>query len=244
MSVDINSILDTLIKKRRIVMIVLGGLIVLASIVGYIYQNKQNRQKEAASIYDRTWENIYTVIAEAQNPNSTPDRIQNVANLYIENISNLDTLIFDYPETISGARAALLVVRVAEEPALAPFLGSNTIESAATEALDKVKKYHPNFWSSAIAIAQAIRLEKTGQFAEANSFYEEALASDKKKFLSDFILISLARNKEIIQDSEGALKDYQSIVDNYPDSSWNNFALGKIFLLSQAGSSSAEATNP
>ncbi|MGL5721210.1 MAG: tetratricopeptide repeat protein [Brevinema sp.] len=245
MSVDINSILDTLIKKRRIVMIVLIAFVVVAAGVGYVYQNKENRQKEAASLYDRTWESVYTVIAEAQNPDTTPERMQSAASLYMENVSNLDTLVFDYPETVSGARAALLVVRIAEEPALVSFLGTNKIEAAAENALETVKKNHPDFWGSAVAIAEAIRYEKTGRFAEANTSYEEALASDKKKFLSDFILVSLARNKEILQDREGALKDYQSVVDDYPDSSWNNFVLGKIYLLSQTTNpSSIEVGTP
>lgn len=234
MSTDVNSIIETLIKKRMIVLSVLG-LIALSSLgAGYWIQTQQNREKEAANLYDRTWPNIYAVIGEMGNPESTAERRTTAANLYKESIASLDTIILDYPKTVAAARAALLVVRIAEEPMLKQLLGTDAFEAAQPGGLDLVKKAHPKFWSSVIHTAEAIRLEKQNQFAEANASYEAALASDKERFISDFLLVSIARNKEILNDVEGAVKDYQSLVDQYPSSPWNNFALGKIYLLSQA----------
>lgn len=235
---DINAVMDTLIKKRIIVLSVLGAVLAASLAAGYIYQSRKDKEDEAADLFDEAWQNIAAVVQDVQQPNHVhvpgDDHTVTVEKIYQRALETLDTLTLDYADTVAGARAALILIRISDEPTLKPLQGTNQLHYTVDGYLDEVKKKHPDFWGSAIYIAEGISYEKKGQFAEAIGSYESALKTDKKNYLSDYVLISIARNKEILNDVEGAVDAYQEMLDRFPLSSWGNFAMGKVYLLTQS----------
>lgn len=240
MSNRFEKIMNGLIKYRMIVLGVLGAIILLSIGAGFVYQNKIEQEKEASNIFDESWQKVYAVVNDMQQyPNGVyPPNHQNLPQaqqLYKEAITELDVLILDYPSTVAGARSALLLAVVGKQASLNQLLNNPDLSSTFSSEgyFDIVKKNHPNFWGAAISLAEGIQKEQVFDFANAINNYEEALILDKKKYIIDYILISIARNYEALNNKEKALEYYQQIEDDYPDSSWLSFAMGKIYLLSQ-----------
>ncbi len=233
-----ESFLDVLIKKRIIVLGVLGVILAGSFVGGYIYQSNIDKNKEASIIFDDTWQKLYAILGDIQSqPNQmyAPNHpnIPQVTSLYQESLSDLETLIFEYSGTTAGVRAALLVQMVLPLSNLNVLLSDQTVLGILEDGVESVKQKHPDFWGAMIAMNNGIIAEQTFDFASSLTSYKEALKLDKKNYLSDYIIIAIARNNEILGNKAEAIEYYQQIEDNYPESVWISFAMGKIYLLSQ-----------
>lgn len=244
MSLKLEKFLTVLIKNRIIVLLVMGGIVLLSFGTGYIYQLKLDQEKEASILFDDTWQKLYTVANDLQlqtNQTYTPGHpnIPQVTFLYNEVLVDLDVLVSEYPGTIGGARAAILVKMVQELYGLNILLVDQTLITtfATDNYLDTVKEKHPDFWGAILAMMDGIEAEKKIDFVSALTHYEKALKLDKKNFLGDYIIISMARNYDVLNNTDKAIEYYSKIEIEYPESVWLSFAMGKAHLLSQANKS-------
>ena len=244
MSSKLENFLTVLIKNRIIVLLVMGGIILLSFGAGYMYQLKLDQEKEASVLFDDAWQKFFTVVNDLQaQPNqmyaSGHPNVPQVIVLYNEVLVDLDILVSEYAGTISGAKSAILVEMVKTLPGLNVLLTDQTLITAfATEDyLDVVRKKHPNFWGAILEIMNGIEAERQIDFVSALTHYEKALELDKKKFLSDYIIISIARNYDVLNNTDKAIEYYSKIETEYPESVWLSLAMGKAHLLSQANKS-------
>ena len=240
MSSKLERVMTVLIKNRIIVLGVLGGILLLSIGTGVLYQKKIDQEKEAGLIFDEAWQKVFAVVSDMQQqPNGTyalnHPNIPQAQALYKEGVMDINTLTLDYPNTIAGARAALLLAVIGKQAPLNTLLNDPdlTLAFATEDYFAIVKEKHPKFWGAAIAMTEGIQAEQTFDFAKAITFYQEALALDKANYITDYALVSIARNYETLNNKEKALEYYQQIEDDYPLSSWLSFAMGKVYLLSQ-----------
>ncbi len=234
---SIENILNVLIKKRAIVLGVLAVILAGSFFAGYTYQKNVDRKNEASVIFDDTWQKIYAILNDIQ---SQPDQIYTAnspslpqaRSLYLESLSDLELLIYEYSDTIAGARSALLVQTVLSLSNLNSILPDQTILLTLAAGIEDVQQKHPEFWGAVIAMNNGIIAEQQFDFAKALNMYKEALNLDKKKYLHDYIIIAIARNNEVLGNVDEAINYYQQIEDDYPDSVWLPFAIGKKYILS------------
>jgi len=244
MSSKLENFLTVLIKNRIIVLIVMGGIIVLSFGIGYMYQLKLDQDKEASVLFDDTWQKLYTVANDLQaQPNQTyalgHQNIPQVTVLYNEVLVDLDVLVSEYAGTISGARAAILVEIVKTLSGLNILLADQTLITTFTadDYLDTIREKHPNFWGAVLTMMKGIEAERRMDFASALTHYEKALELDKKNFLGDYIIISMAKNYDVLNNTDKAIEYYKKIETEYPESVWLSLAMAKAHLLSQANKS-------
>ena len=244
MSSKLENFLTVLIKNRIIVLLVMGGIALLSFGIGYMYQLKLDQEKEASILFDDTWQKLFTVANDLQQqPNQTyaPGHVNipQVTVLYNEVLVDLDVLVSEYAGTIGGAKAAILVKTVKELYGLNILLADQTLITTFSTAdyLDTVKEKHPDFWGAILAMMDGIDAEKTMNFASALTYYEKALELDKKNFLGDYIIFSIARNHDVLNNKDKAIEYYKKIETDYPESVWLSSAMAKAYLLSQANSS-------
>ena len=244
MSSKLENLLTILIKNRIIVLLVMGGIVLLSFGAGYMYQLKLDQEKEASILFDDAWQKLYMVANDLQQqPNQTyaPGHVNvpQVTVLYGEVLVDLDILVSEYAETVSGAKAAILVKTVRELAGLNILLTDQTLITtfATPDYLDIVKEKHPDFWGAILAMMDGIDAEKIFDFAAALTYYEKALKLDKKNFLGDYIILSMARNYDVLNNTEKAIEYYNKIETDYPESVWLSTAMAKVHLLSQANSS-------
>ena len=252
MSSKLENFLTVLIKNRIIVLLVMGGIALLSFGIGYMYQLKIDQEKEASVLFDDTWQKLYMVANDLQQqPNQTyaPGHVNipQVTVLYNEVLVDLDILVSEYAGTIGGAKAAILVKTVRELAGLNILLTDKTLITtfATADYLDTVKEKHPDFWGAVLAMMDGIDAEKILDFASALKYYEKALELDKKNFLGDYIILSIARNYDVLNNTEKAIEYYNKIETDYPESVWLSTAMAKAYLLSQANKSNIikEETN-
>ena len=244
MSSKLENFLTVLIKNRIIVLMVMGGIALLSFGVGYMYQLKLDQEKEASILFDDTWQKLFTVVNDLQSqPNQMyaqgHPNIPQVTLLYNEVLVDLDILVSEYAGTISGAKAAILVETVKTLSGLNILLADQTLITTFVTAdyLDVVRKKHPNFWGAILAMMNGIEAERQMDFAAALINYEKALELDNKNFLGDYIIISIARNYDVLNNTGKAIEYYSKIETEYSESVWLSFAMGKAHLLSQANKS-------
>ena len=251
MSSKLENFLTVLIKNRIIVLLVMGGIALLSFGAGYMYQLKLDQEKEASILFDDAWQKLFTVVNDIQSqPNQMyapgHPNIPQVTLLYNEVLVDLDMLVSEYAGTVSGAKSAILVETVKTLTGLNVLLADQTLITtfAAVDYLDIVRKKHPNFWGAILSVMNGIEAERQIDFASALIHYEKALELDKKNFLGDYIIISIARNYDVLNNTDKAIEYYSRIETEYPESVWLSFAMGKAHLLSQAKKSNIiEKTN-
>lgn len=239
MSNKITAISDV-IKTKRLILLSCLGIILLGSLgIGLSYQNKMDKEKESAIYFDEAWQQVITVVndlSQQENKRYLPNdpKTKQVQQYFQQALETLDMLTLDFSRTTAGARAALLLVTIANQPELNAILADTNYLSLYTEEgyFDTLKKKHPKFWGAAIAMVEAVKAEQSGNFAQAITYYEEASKLDKQNYIQDYILISLARNYEILNDIENAKFYYQNLIDQFENSPWVNFAIAKVYLLS------------
>ena len=250
MSSKLEKLLTILINNRIIVLIVLGAIILVSFGAGYMYQLKIDQEKEASILFDDAWRKLYTVVNDLQSqPNQrySPGHanIPSVKKLYNEVLVDLDVLVSEYTSTISAAKSAILIKTVITLSNLNILLDDQTLITTfkANDYLDIVRKKHSNFWGAIISMIDGIEAEKTIDFSAALKHYENALKLDKKKYLRDYIIISIARSHDVLNNTDKAIEYYKKIEIEYPESVWLSFAMGKAYLLSQSKSNATEVTN-
>ncbi|MGL5956916.1 MAG: hypothetical protein ACRC0X_10040 [Brevinema sp.] len=240
METKVESFLNSLIKKRVLVLAVLGGVLVLSFLIGYIYQSNTTKEREAAILFDDTWQKIYAVINDIQaQPNQMytieSPTLPQAKNLYQQALNDLDILTTDYAGTTAGVRAVLLIQTILPLSNLNAIVDDPTIllSLGDSDYLESIKNKHPGFWGATLAMVDGINAEQRFDFATALDFYQQAMDLDKKKFLRDYIIIAIARNNEVLGNKDQAIEYYQMIEWDYPESVWLSFAMGKAYLLSQ-----------
>lgn len=243
METKIESVLNWLIKRRLYVLMSVGLILATSFFVGYIYQNKQTKEREARVLFDDTWQMAYAILNDMQkqpNQQYTPQSpsFAQVTNLYQKILVDLEILTLEYKDTVSGVKAALLVQTLLPLTNLNSLLSDQTVIASlsGSEYLDEIKDKHPDFWGSVLAMNQGVVAEQKLDYATALEFYQEALSLDRKKILGDYITVAIARNNEVLGNTNQAIEYYQQLEDEYPDSVWLSFAMGKKYILSQNNS--------
>ncbi len=156
-----------------------------------------------------------------------------VKALYQEAAADLETLVFDYPETVSGARAVLLIQTMSQLSNINLMLDDQTLIPSLVNQIDAVKNKHPDFWGAVISLNEAVAAEQKLDFTTAYDYYHEAMELDKQNYIKDYLLTALGRNQETLNNKEQAVQYYQRVVDEYPESVWLSFAMGKIYILTR-----------
>jgi len=235
---QVDNIGNIINNKRYIFLGILGVILIGALGISLYYQNSLDKEKEGSIFFDDAWQQVMTVANEVQQKVSigyvyNVERDNQVKDLYKRSVDTLDMLTLDFSRTSSGAKSALLLVILSTQPEFKKILDDTNYMAVYNDDtyFNFIKKKHPKFWGAAISILEAIKAEQKGDFAKAITLYEISLKYDKKKYLHDYILISLGRNYDILNDIKNAMYYYNELLDKYPQSSWKNFAIGRVFLL-------------
>lgn len=241
MKFDLEQILNFLIQKRTIVLGVIGAILAIALLSGLLYQKKNDKSNEAAVMFDEAWQQVSIVMGDIQQqPNYTylpgDQRGEQATALYRKGLANIDLLVTDYPETVSGARAAILYKSVIDIPYLNALIDDQDLltRMKSSDYLSTLQKKHKNFWGVVIDVSEGVRKEQQGLHEDAIICYQKALKKDSKKYMSDYILIAIARNYEIRNNKTAAIEYYQKLINQYPNSIWINFAMAKVYTLSES----------
>ncbi|MGL4561516.1 MAG: tetratricopeptide repeat protein [Brevinema sp.] len=239
MTFDLDQVMKYLIQKRLIVLGVFGAIIVASLGMGFLYQRKIDKSEEALVIFDEAWQKIGFVASKIQqNPNNpfpvTDPQTAQAKLLYTEGLESLDILISDYSETVAAARAASVYLSIIDVSNLNALVDDQELlnRMKSSDYLDRIQKKHKQFWDVLVALGEGTRKEQQGLHEEAIIFFQDALKKDNEKYMTDYILIAIARNYEIRNNNAEAIAYYQKVLP-FSDSVWNNFANAKIYLLSK-----------
>ncbi|MGL4394158.1 MAG: tetratricopeptide repeat protein [Brevinema sp.] len=239
MKLGLDQIMKFLMNKRTYVLAVLGGIVVLSLFAGIIYQRNMDKSAAAADIYDEAWQKVAFIAGEIQKQNNytflaTDPTTAQIKTLFKEGMQSVDILITDYSGTISAARAAALYLSVIDVPYMMALLDDQELATRMrfSSYLDRVQKKHPKFWDALIDLAQGTRFEQKGQHDEAIELFKSALKKDNENYMNDYLLIAIARNYEIKNNSAEAVSYYQKVL-KIKDSVWANFASAKVYTLSK-----------
>ncbi|MGL4366856.1 MAG: tetratricopeptide repeat protein [Brevinemataceae bacterium] len=237
MNWTLENVLNTLLKKRIIVVGILSSILLVSIFAGVSYQRNVDRQEVAKALFDKSWQKIMYSIqllqSSLQQKNMSSET--QAKQLFQEGISDLDILIEDYPDTVSAARAALLVRTISSEPSFLSLLDEELVQRiSAPEYTDIVARKHSSFWGAALDIIEGIGMERQSDMTSAIQLYQSALKKDKKKYMNDYIYILIARSYELIEKNQDALYYYKQLFNLYPDSPWASVAVAKIYLLNNS----------
>ncbi len=235
---NIENALDYLLRRRIVVLGILAAVLLLSLVLGFMYNSRVESETRARLLFDDAWQKVFVVLNEMQNQPEqryTPDLpvYPQVKLMYQEAAMDLEALVYDYSDTVAAARAVLLIQTMSQLSNINLMLDDPSLMPSLVSQIDTVKEKHPDFWGSVIALNEAVLAEQKLDFTTAYDYYHEALSLDKQKYIADYILVALGRNQETLNNKELALEYYQRAVDEYPESVWLSFAMGKLYTLSQ-----------
>ena len=203
----------------------------IAILVGgvFLYLYLQNRSKD-----DDTATQIYDVAV------LTIEQLRYVTNeqqrgmIYVQQVSNLNGLIQQYPDATASLRARLYIANLYIERAVLQTdldnAQKNQIIMIAMELYQAVNdKATTDFYRALGTLGLAYCYELNNQIDMAIAKYQTVIDKYGKEGFTPYAMIGMAQNLEIKQDVNGAINLYRQVADNFTNSQWKKYAKAKIY---------------
>jgi tetratricopeptide (TPR) repeat protein len=212
------------LKNKFYALIIGGGVVLIALLLGFSLFNQNSKNEKANKIYDQAIFYIHNIQSI-----STNEEEKN--KIFQEQINSLSMLSEVYAKTTASIRAELYLGRLFYEQA-------NTAgkAEAMNQAISYYTKAYENsrsgFYKALALLGRGECFEQKNDLSKAFDDYQTVFTKFPKEGFNATALIAMARTKEMAGggDINSALAYYRQLIKEYPSSLWTKYAKGKLYF--------------